>query len=90
MMRNDVAEKGKFLCPICNDMVDCKGNISLFNKHVDKCLSKDETANPQAQNAMEDEGNNQDEVRSAPPRTNKKGKSKKAGDGTLTGFISKK
>jgi hypothetical protein len=39
MMRSDVIEKGKFLCPICNQYVDCKGNISMFNKHVDKCLN---------------------------------------------------
>lgn len=43
MMRSDVVEKGKFLCPICNDYVECKGNIAMFNKHVDKCLNMGET-----------------------------------------------
>ena len=38
-MRDEVADKGKFLCPICNELVEAKGNISLFNKHVDKCLT---------------------------------------------------
>ena len=39
-MRNEVVDKGKFMCPICSESVDCKGNVSLFNKHVDRCLSK--------------------------------------------------
>lgn len=39
LMRNEVVEKGKYLCPICSEFLDCKGNLSLFNKHVDRCLS---------------------------------------------------
>lgn len=42
-MRSEVAEIGKYLCPVCCENVDCKGNISLFNKHVDRCLTKGET-----------------------------------------------
>ncbi len=38
-MRSDIIEKGKYLCPVCNEYIDCKGNLSLFNKHVDKCLN---------------------------------------------------
>jgi uncharacterized protein YlaN (UPF0358 family) len=42
LMRSEVADKGKYMCPICSEMVDCKGNISLFNRHVDRCLNKGE------------------------------------------------
>ena len=90
-MRNDVAEKGKYLCPICSQMVDCKGNISLFNKHVDKCLTKD-SSNPSrdGQNVMQVESELEVEVKSATNRSTKKEKSKKGGNGSLTQFLKKK
>lgn len=36
-------EKGKYLCPICNEHIECKGNLAIFNKHVDKCLTSSTT-----------------------------------------------
>lgn len=47
LMRSEVAEKGKYMCPICNEFIDCKGNITMFNRHVDRCLNKgDNETNP--------------------------------------------
>jgi hypothetical protein len=39
-------EKGEknvlnFFCPICNEEIDCKGNLAAFNRHIDRCMSKD-------------------------------------------------
>jgi hypothetical protein len=39
LMKSDLVEKGKFLCPICSEYIECKGNITRFNKHVDLCLT---------------------------------------------------
>lgn len=35
----------EFLCPICNIEIDCKGNLSAFNRHIDKCIMKEEDTN---------------------------------------------
>lgn len=39
MVRNELQEKGKYFCPICSQDIDCKGNIAVFNRHIDKCLN---------------------------------------------------
>ena len=89
-MRNEVAEKGQYLCPICNAMVDCKGNISLFNRHVDKCLTKDQSEANNPNPNMELEGNDLLEVKSAPAKSGKKVQGRKGkGTGTLTAFLKK-
>ena len=36
-------------------MVDCKGNVSLFNRHVDRCLTKDQEENQPDPTKMEAE-----------------------------------
>lgn len=48
LMRSQVVEIGKYICPVCSDVIDCKGNISIFNRHVDKCLTKNDPPEPRA------------------------------------------
>ena len=86
-MRNEVAEVGKYLCPICNDMIDCKGNVALFYKHVDKCLFQSEKTNNQ--HTTGDNNDNKSEGISVQSRTTKKPKSKKGSTSTLTDYFKK-
>lgn len=46
LMRSEVVEVGKYVCPICSEPINCKGNITMFNKHVDKCLVGGEGEGP--------------------------------------------
>jgi hypothetical protein len=86
-MRNEVIEAGKFLCPICNEQIDCKGNVTLFNKHVDKCLVQSEKAsNPQTVDQFE----NKSEPRSLQSKSTKNAKSKKGSTATLKDFFKQK
>jgi len=86
-MRNDVAETGKFLCPICNEMIDCKGNVTIFNKHVDKCLIQGEnTNNPEP---TVDKNDIKSEARSVQSKSTRP-KSKKGATATLTEYFKKK
>ena len=84
LMRSDVAERGQYLCPICSEMVDCKGNVALFNKHVDRCLSK----GVEVQNVIQDEDGTKMKVKSHQDKSTKKVKGQKKG-GTLTEFMKK-
>ena len=70
-------------------MIDCKGNVSLFNKHVDKCLSNDK--NNETANRMEPEADLEAEVRSVQTKSTKRGRPKKGGgNGNLAQFLQKK
>ena len=87
LMRSDVAEAGKYLCPICNEMIDCKGNVALFNKHVDKCLIQSEKLHNPTNTV--DNNDNKSEGVSVKSKTTKTTKSKKSPTSTLTDFFKK-
>lgn len=84
LMRSDIIEKGKYLCPICNEYIDCKGNLSIFNKHVDRCLNGDAN-NPTAGTTNHPAKEEPERVATAP-----KGKKAKSEKGALLNFLQKK
>ncbi|CAD8145288.1 unnamed protein product [Paramecium octaurelia] len=34
------AQPKSFRCPICNKDIDCKGNNTVLNKHIDRCITQ--------------------------------------------------
>ncbi|CAD8068002.1 unnamed protein product [Paramecium primaurelia] len=34
------AQPKSFRCPICNKEIDCKGNNTVLNKHIDRCITQ--------------------------------------------------
>jgi hypothetical protein len=35
---SEIKERSQFVCPICNQEVQCMSNLAAFNRHIDKCL----------------------------------------------------
>ena len=39
IMLQEIKEVSEYLCPVCNQVIECMKNLARFNRHVDKCLS---------------------------------------------------
>ncbi|CAD8074439.1 unnamed protein product [Paramecium sonneborni] len=39
-LQKQQAQPKSFRCPICNKEIDCKGNNTVLNKHIDRCITQ--------------------------------------------------